>query len=187
MRASKIMRRFLRDLQTHETVLSPKLSSVFATGFVEEKGCVLLASEAPHSAFTRAVTQDETGYECFINYLHVESLGDGLEFARRLNKRLAECFKGSFVVIVSLDGREATIRFHTLRADQTWSSENLEGYLEEGIAVLDSNCPSCFAACPFDRSRYAFVPPTEPPRAWQAPDTSDNRNRPTTDNSDSHR
>lgn len=139
MRTNQIMRRFLRDLQTHETVLSPKLSSVLPAGFVEEKGCVLLASEARDSAFTRAGTQDETGYECFINHVHVDSLGDGLEFARQLNKRLAECFTGSFVVIVSFDGREGAVRFHRRRAGQAWLSENLEEYLEEGIAVLDSN------------------------------------------------
>jgi hypothetical protein len=132
------MRRYLSHLQTHVSVLSPELSNVLVAGFVEKKGCVLLASEAPDSAFPRATTQDETGYECFINHLHVENLAEALEFARRLNRALAERFTASFVVIVSFDGREATVRFHKLRAGQTWLSENLEGYLE-GIAVLDSD------------------------------------------------
>jgi len=132
------MSRLLRDLQTHEIVLSPELSRVLAGGFVEERGCVLLASEAHNSAWTRvADTHDETGYECFINHLHIESLQEALELARRLIEALAERFTGRFAVIVSFDGREATVRFHRLRAGQAWLSDNLEEY-EEGIAVLDS-------------------------------------------------
>jgi hypothetical protein len=138
MKTNQNMRRFLGQLKTDGSALSPELSSVLDAGFVEEKGCVLLASKARGSAFARD-TEDETGYECFINHLHVQDLGEALEFARLLHKALVDAFMGSFVVIVAYDGREATIRFHRLRADQTWLSENLEGYLEEGIAVLDSN------------------------------------------------
>jgi hypothetical protein len=139
MRTNQNMRAYLSHLQAHESALSPELSSVLAAGFVEEKGCVLLASEARHPALTRAATQeDETGYECFINHLHVESLAEALEFGRRLNRALAECFTDCFVVIVAFDGREATVRFHKIRAGQTWLNEDLEGYSKEGVAVLDS-------------------------------------------------
>jgi hypothetical protein len=76
------------------------------SGFVEENGCVLLASEARTSVVARETGQDDTGYECFINHLHVKNLAEALEFARRLESRLAECFRDTFVVIVSFDGRE---------------------------------------------------------------------------------
>lgn len=132
------MRRFLAQLKTDASTLSPELARILNAGFVEEHGCVLLASEARGSAFVRDATQDETGYECFINHLRVKDLGEALELARRLDTALAEAFAGSFVAIVSYDGRGATVRFHRLRADQPWLSENLEGYLEEGIAVLES-------------------------------------------------
>jgi hypothetical protein len=139
MKTNQNMRRLLTELQTSPSVLSPELLSILASGFVEEKGCVLLASETHDSAFDRAATLDETGYECFINHVHVERLGEALEFARRLKKALAATFAGDFVVIVSFDGHEATVRFHRLRAGQTWLNENLEEYREEGIAVIDSN------------------------------------------------
>jgi len=139
MKTNQNMRRFLAERQTNQSVLSPELSSILASGFVEEKGCVLLASEEHDSAFDRAATHDETGYECFINHVHVERLGEALEFARRLKKALAASFAGDFVVIVSLDGQKATVRFHRLRAGQTWLNDNLEEYREEGIAVIDSN------------------------------------------------
>jgi hypothetical protein len=132
------MSNLLRNFQTQKIALSPEMSGVLARGFVEEQGCVLLASQAHNSAWTRVDdTHDETGYECFINHLHIKSLQEALELARRLIEALAERFTGRFAVIVSFDGREATVRFHRLRAGQAWLSDNLEEY-EEGIAVLDS-------------------------------------------------
>jgi hypothetical protein len=132
------MREYLSHLQSHDSVLSTKLSSVLVAGFVEEEGCVLLAAEAHNPVASRAATQDETGYECIFNHLHIKDLGEALEFAQRLNGALAERFRVRFVVIVSFDGREATVRFHKLRSGQTWLNDDLEGYLEEGIAILDS-------------------------------------------------
>lgn len=131
------MRRFLNDPHTSEASLSSSLLDVLASGFVEENGCVLLASTGRQTAFTPALSHDETGYECFVNHLHVEKLGEALEFGRRLDKALREKFTGPFAVIVSYDGREATVRFHRRRSNQSWLSENLEEYQEEGIAVLD--------------------------------------------------
>jgi hypothetical protein len=139
MRTNQKMGMLMKDLPTHESGLSPKISYALVSGFVEEQGCVLLASEAHHTAFSRAAdTHDETGYECFINHLHTKSLQEALELAKRLDKALTERFAASFSVIVAFDGQEATVRFHKLRAGQAWLSDNIEGY-EEAIAVLDSN------------------------------------------------
>jgi hypothetical protein len=138
MKTNQNMRRFLGELRDGRPVLSPELLRVLADGFVEDQGCVLLASEARGSVFDRAAAQDETGYECFINHVHVEGLGEALEFGRRLNHTLAATFGGGFVVIVAFDGFKATVRFHRLRVDQRWLSEDLEEYREEGIAVLGS-------------------------------------------------
>jgi len=139
MKTNQNMRGFLRELKENRPGLSPKLSSILTAGFAEEKGCVFLASEKRDFGSDHAAAQDETGYECFVNHVHVESLGEALEFARRLKKALTSRFPCDFVVIVSFDGREATVRFHRLRAGQTWLNENLEQYREEGIAVIDSD------------------------------------------------
>ena len=104
---------------------------------MEENGCVLLASEVRTSTVARDANLDDTGYECFINHLHVKSLAEALAFAQQLKSALTARFTEGFVVIVSFDGREATVRFHKNRVGQTWLSSNLEGYAEEGIAVLD--------------------------------------------------
>ena len=138
MRTNKKMSGLLEVLQTRDIVLSAEVARVLAGGFVEEQGCVLLASQVHNVVRTRvADTQDETGYECFINHVHLKSLQEALELARRLSKALANRFTGQFSVIVSFDGREATVRFHRVRAGQIWLSDDLEEY-EEGIAVLDS-------------------------------------------------
>jgi hypothetical protein len=42
MKTNQNMRRFLGQLKTDGSALSPELSSVLDAGFVEEKGCVLL-------------------------------------------------------------------------------------------------------------------------------------------------
>jgi hypothetical protein len=139
MKINQNMRRFLAELQTNRSTLSPELSSILNAGFVEEKGCVFLASEKRDSAFDHAAHQDETGYECFINHVHAEGLGEALEFARRLKKALAAAFAGDFVVIVSFDGQKAIVRFHRFRPGQPWLNDNLEEYREEGIAIIDSN------------------------------------------------
>src|ERR1700733_6642556 len=124
MKTNQNMRRFLGELRENRLGLSPKLSSILNAGFVEEKGCVLLASEKRDCGSDRTATHDETGYECFVNHVHVESLGEALEFAGRLKKTLTSLFPGDFVVIVSFDGREAIVRFHRLRAGQPGLSEN---------------------------------------------------------------
>src|ERR1700681_4300767 len=110
MRTNQKMRGYLSHLRMHESALSSELSSVLSGGFVEEGGCLLLASEVRDSTVARDATLDDTGYECCVNHVHVNNLAEALEFARRLKNALAERFTGLFVVIVSFDGREATVR-----------------------------------------------------------------------------
>jgi hypothetical protein len=139
MRTNQKMGMLMKDLPTHKSGLSPKISTALVSGFVEEQGCVLLASEAHNTAFSHVVdTHDETGYECFINHLRTNSLQEALELAKRLDHALTERFTASFAVIVAFDGQQATVRFHKLRAGQAWLSDDIEAY-EEAIAVLDSN------------------------------------------------
>jgi hypothetical protein len=139
MRTNQQMSKFLETLQVRDVVLSSEISSALAKGFVEEQGCVLLASEAHNTVHTRVGDAfDETGYECFINHVHIRSLQEAFEFARRLTKALAERFTDKFVVILSFDGRDASVRFHKRRSGQTFLTDNLEGYKEEAIAVFDS-------------------------------------------------
>jgi hypothetical protein len=99
------MRGYLSHLQTREPVLSPELSRVLVEGFVEDNGCVLLATEARDSLAARnRDAQNETGRECFTNHLHVKNLAEALEFARRLNGALVKGFTARFIVRCHLMG-----------------------------------------------------------------------------------
>jgi hypothetical protein len=99
------------------------------------KRLCVFASEAHNSA--RRGELDDTGLECFVNHLHFESLAEAVEFARRLKSALTERFSDRFAVVVSFDGRDATVRFHKQRAGEEWLHDNLDSYLDEGIAVFD--------------------------------------------------
>lgn len=87
--------------------------------------------------------EDKTGYECFINHIHLPFDGTGaslkscLGYAIALQKGLARIAKNrSFMVIASVNDDWCTVRFHQLRQGETWIAEDLEGYAEEAILIL---------------------------------------------------
>jgi len=86
---------------------------------------------------------DKTGYECFINHVHLPfdrtgaSLKSCLSYAIALQKGLARIAKNrSFQVIVSVNDHECTVRFHQLRQGESWVAEDIEGYTEEAVLLL---------------------------------------------------
>jgi hypothetical protein len=89
---------------------------------------------------------DKTGYECFINHVHFPFDGTGaslkscLSYAIALQKALARIAKNrSFQVIVSVADHECIVRFHQLRQGETWIAEDLEGYAEEAVLLLETD------------------------------------------------
>lgn len=124
-----------------EDNLKPYLQS----GIEEYKECFLLKSqmEAVKTTFIEDC-YDRTGFESFINHIH---LGDivsnsniviqALAFTQELSKMLKNFApKKNFKVIVSGNKNDLSIRFHLVRANESWLSDNLDGY-EEAILALD--------------------------------------------------
>jgi hypothetical protein len=124
------------------------LQTVLSQGIARENDCFLFAANrdgarsAPESRF-----QDMTGYECFVNLVHVarhgeddkESLAAALDFAagtRRLLESLPEP-RPEFRVILTVDTDSCSIRFHARRNGESWLADDLEKY-EEAVAVLDA-------------------------------------------------
>jgi hypothetical protein len=105
---------------------------------------VLLKDQLKSTAHvTLADFQDRTGYECFINHVHVpfdttrESLQASVEFASRLRSELALIAKGRpFLVILAISGKHCPVRFHQRRPNEVWLDDDLEEYVEEAILVL---------------------------------------------------
>jgi hypothetical protein len=131
--------------------LPQKLLTLLTGGFVEEEQCVFLALLKKQSPVQRPDFSDCTGYECFVNHIHVEDylengglpplemLGRGIALAQELKSRLARLHGAKhFRIIVAFDGRGCTVRFHTVRPDEEWVDKNLKAHAEEAIAVLDT-------------------------------------------------
>jgi hypothetical protein len=86
---------------------------------------------------------DRTGYECFINHVHLpfvqtrESLVSCLRYATALHSALAQLKpRRHFQIIVSFGERDCTVRFHEDRSGESWVADNLEGYTE-AVLVLE--------------------------------------------------
>lgn len=87
---------------------------------------------------------DKTGFECFVNHVHHAfdgtdaSVRSCLSYAIALQNSLSQIAKGrSFLVIVSFGDHECITRFHQVRQDESWAAEDLEGYTEEAVLLLE--------------------------------------------------
>jgi hypothetical protein len=108
--------------------------------------CVLLKNEwEPNKHVKITDCFDKTGFECFINHVHLpfagtnESLISCLEYAATLQEALMPLTQDrQFRVIVSLpEDDDCTVRFHQIRPGEETMSEDIEGYKSEAILVFD--------------------------------------------------
>jgi len=108
--------------------------------------CVLLKDQwGPNRHIKIADCSDKTGFECFINHVHLpfdgtnQTLISCLEYAATLQETLMPLTDRHFRVIVSLadEERDCTVRFHQIRSGENWIAEDLEGYKSEALLVFD--------------------------------------------------
>ena len=132
--------------------LPQKLVALLSEGFVEEDECVFLAKLKKKSEVQRLDFPDRTGYECFVNHVHVEDylengglpplelLGRGMAFAHELADRLRALhgMKLFRIIVASDGGATCTVRFHTVRHEEEWVGKNLNGFREEAIAIMET-------------------------------------------------
>ena len=131
--------------------LSPKLSRLLAEGFTDLHGAVVFAAmRETGERVTPDNFPDLTGYECFVNHIHVddqvddslserELLKQGIAFALATERRLSSEFPSKpFKVIVAANTSGCGARFHSVRPGEEWLASNLEGYADEAILVLDA-------------------------------------------------
>ncbi len=86
---------------------------------------------------------DKTGFECFVNHVHIpfngdrESLLSCLNYAVALQHELARLAgERRFQVIVSVAEDGCVVRFHQIRSGENWLTEDLDRYAEEAILLL---------------------------------------------------
>jgi len=136
--------------------LSESLRNLLVSQIVEFEGCIFLEpllKLSPNA--TLSLFPDRTGFECFVNHIHVEDyldqndgtnptsnlqLASCIRFAMKLKERLGEYqSKGRFRVIITSDDETCTVRFHKIRENETWLSEDLEQYREEAVGVIETD------------------------------------------------
>ena len=130
----------------YQVELPAKLGELLSAGFIDQDGCVFFADLAKRAgSASRSDFPDLTGYECFVNRVHIDDYVEGADestlaalgvaFARRLSDLLSNG-RGEFNVIVGSDELSCSVRFHRVRAGEAWLSDDLESYQDEAIAVL---------------------------------------------------
>jgi hypothetical protein len=140
--------------QVRRNEIPGDLRHVLSLGVIEKHGCVLLrALENTAGDFDPRAHFDRTGYECLVNHVHIDPrdfddpnpLRGGLAYAQSLVDTLKRGpYQGPFRTILSMNLAQniCTVRFHRIRHGETWISDDLESYLDEGILAIDADGPT---------------------------------------------
>jgi hypothetical protein len=133
--------------------LSSELLGIVESGFIVVDGAVLLKTQ---EKFVKSIKPDNfpdlTGYECFVNHVHIEDyLGDadlgskallkqGIALANKIMEELSSLFPDKlFKAIVAANESGCSVRFHLIRSGENWLSDDLDKYGQEAILVLETS------------------------------------------------
>jgi len=146
----------LEKLNTEETILLkyPEISWVIFPEFIEWDGCVLLRQSKklrlPDKFQPDPFCPDRTSYEASFNHVHLDEYMDevrkypyeglriGLKILNAWQLHLKNRFPAKkFVLILSFDGNDCVLRFHTCREGSPWIDTSSLNDYEEGVLVLE--------------------------------------------------
>jgi hypothetical protein len=127
--------------------LDPKLRGIVDGGFNIVNDCVLLAEQTGTTNATLDSFQDKTGFECFINHMHIDDFvskdveENSIVFvSKMLEKWNLKNNGGILNSIVSFDKTGgASVRFHYKRRGESWLSDDLDGYQEAIFEMASSD------------------------------------------------
>lgn len=145
MKMNQRMSALLRQAEIPSTFLDdPAVKTLSIPALSEVGEFVLLKNNYEANKHVRpADHEDKTGYECFINHVHLPFDGTGaslkscLNYAIALQKGLARIAKNrSFLVIASVNDDGCTVRFHQLRQGEAWIGDDLEEYAGDAVLLL---------------------------------------------------
>ena len=88
---------------------------------------------------------DLTGYECFVNHLHIDDYTDENFFLHGLGliMAVAGIVRNKFpqkhfrFILAQEKDSSCNVRFHCRRKGEEWLSEDIDQYREDGILVMD--------------------------------------------------
>lgn len=140
VRMSELLKR------ANASATSVELSRSAAPPLIVVGDSVFLKDEYEKSRHVKQTDfSDRTGYESFINHVHLPYDGSREFLLSCLSNafaiRTALCaFENSrhFLVIVSIFSNDCVIRFHQLRPRESWLADDLDSYKEEAILTLST-------------------------------------------------
>lgn len=144
MKANKAMKNLLSELLL-DCSLVPSLKAIADGGFVRHDGCHVFRSLPMATNATRSTLGDCTGYECFVNSLHIEDyeaeqpLVQAILFVMHVFRIWSAAEPNKHLTgIVSADEFSVVAKFHVKRLGEQWLSDNIESY-EDPILSIDSD------------------------------------------------
>jgi hypothetical protein len=134
-------------------VLQPRLRALVGSPLVRRSGSLLLEPLVAKATGPEAF-QDRTGYEAFVNKVHIDDLLDdadgagaeplgllvrqGTKAAVELSRRLER--EGKYRVLLSLDPDlpTMTLRFFERREGEAWGAEDPDAFQLEEVLMIDT-------------------------------------------------
>lgn len=145
MKANAAMIALLRSVDL-EIPLAPALMEIAQRGFESRDECYVLralVAKSPNTSISRF--PDCTGYECFVNSLHVDDYDAKAPMAQAilLLKEVFATWRVTMptrvlVGIVSADEFSVVVKVHLRRQTEAWLSANLDTY-EDAIMSFESS------------------------------------------------
>jgi len=132
--------------------LDQRLMQFLGQGFTQIDGAIVFTAMRSVAENVKPENfPDLTGFECFVNHIHVEDqleeplvgsralLKQGITFALAAESQLRSTFPDKpFKIIVAATEGGCGARFHVDRPGEEWLASNLDGYGEEAILVLET-------------------------------------------------
>lgn len=126
-----------------------KLISLVKEGYLLENGCTFLKSLVKYSYSELLNFSDKTGYECFVNKFHLcDLIGEknlklsdivyqGLLTSYLMADSLYNLNELNYMIIASIDleVEDFTLRFHTMREEESYLLDDLEQYEQPIITI----------------------------------------------------
>jgi hypothetical protein len=137
-----------RKLDINRFSLAESLKKLASEGFTQVDNFVFLKHYYKANTNVNAESfPDATGYECFINSIHIDDyvscdyLAQAVLFSRSLFQSFNDLeLKSSLVCVMSMDELGLNIKFYLARINESYLNNDLNGY-DEAVLIVDSNEP----------------------------------------------
>jgi hypothetical protein len=144
MKSNNAMRELLSETRLSGSLID-SLKNIADDGLEFHEGCYIFSGLPGATNATRSNFTDCTGYECFVNSLHIEDYDAASPFAQAILfvMRVFSVWNSGqpgthLTAIVSADEFSVATKFHAERYGEQWLSDDIEGY-EDPVMSINSD------------------------------------------------